>query len=207
MSTLVSPADLAALELVIERGLTSFVAVGLALAEIRDRRLYRATFERFEDYLRERWQFGRSHGYRLIDAANLAAIVSPIGDTPTHESQMRPLVGVDPQTAREVWSKATAETDQPTAEEIRRLTAQALAGLSPANQRAAIEAEERYEIARAERRHSAAPDDRRVKVLRRDILAMRKAHGHLVKEGDAVAGIALGLSTVIEEAESYIAGL
>ena len=46
------------LEAVIERGRQTFVDVGLALLEIRHRRLFREQgFATFTDYCRQRWQF------------------------------------------------------------------------------------------------------------------------------------------------------
>ena len=50
MSAEIEVARLAELELVIERGQKAFVAVGNALAEIRDQRLYRETHATFEAY-------------------------------------------------------------------------------------------------------------------------------------------------------------
>ena len=85
-------ARLAELEAVVERGLQMFVEVGLALAEIRDGRLYRHTHGTFEAYLDERWGWSRSHGYRLIDGARVAELLSPIGDMPANEAQARELV-------------------------------------------------------------------------------------------------------------------
>ncbi len=52
---------LAELEEQISSGLATFVAVGQALLEVRDRRLYRQTHATFEAYCRERWGIGRSH--------------------------------------------------------------------------------------------------------------------------------------------------
>jgi phage N-6-adenine-methyltransferase len=82
---------LAELEAVVAAGLQTFVEVGLALTEIRDGRLYRATHGTFEGYLDERWGFSRSYGYRLIDGARVAELVSPMGDIP-NERQARELV-------------------------------------------------------------------------------------------------------------------
>jgi hypothetical protein len=47
--------DLTAAETIIREGLEKFIEVGQALAEIRDRRLYRATHRTFEEYAHERW--------------------------------------------------------------------------------------------------------------------------------------------------------
>lgn len=48
-----------------------FVEIGLALATIRDRRLYRAEFRTFEEYCRERWGFSRRRAYQLIACARI----------------------------------------------------------------------------------------------------------------------------------------
>jgi hypothetical protein len=56
-------------EAVIERGLGTFVEVGQALAEIRDRRLYKTTHQTFESYCHERWKFSASRGRQMIGAA------------------------------------------------------------------------------------------------------------------------------------------
>ena len=60
---------LAELEKTIARGKKTFVEVGLALAEIRDLRLYRREYSGFEEYCREKWGWTKQHAYRLIEAA------------------------------------------------------------------------------------------------------------------------------------------
>jgi hypothetical protein len=63
---------LSELETRIERGLQTFIDVGLALLEIRDRRLYReAGFKSFDTYCRERWGWSRDRGYQLMQAAEV----------------------------------------------------------------------------------------------------------------------------------------
>lgn len=54
------------LESVIENGLQTFLEVGAALMEIRDRRLYRLTHETFADYCRERWRMTDGRARQLI---------------------------------------------------------------------------------------------------------------------------------------------
>jgi ParB/Sulfiredoxin domain len=114
-STTLTPSEttrLAELEAVVEHGMQTFVEVGIALGEIRDGRLYRATHGAFEQYLQDRWELGRSHGYRLIDAATTAKALSPVGDTPPNEAQARelaPLVRADPDRAAEVWAELRRE--------------------------------------------------------------------------------------------------
>jgi hypothetical protein len=87
--------------------MTTFIEVGTALAEIRDSRLYRRTHSSFTAYLQERWNMGRAHGYRMIEAAQAVA-VSPMGDKITSERQARELTGLSPEQATEVITKAEA---------------------------------------------------------------------------------------------------
>lgn len=113
---------LLALEVTIERGLYTFVDVGNALLEIRDSRLYRSTHSTFEDYCRERWGFNRAHAYRMIEAASVAGNLSPNGDIPLVESQLRPLTRLAPDEQRIVWQQAveTAPNGKVTAAHVER---------------------------------------------------------------------------------------
>jgi hypothetical protein len=69
----------------------AFYEAGIALQELRDRRLYRSTHKTFEQYCAERFGFQRRHPYRLIDAAD---VVDNLIGTQFHElgddSQMCP---------------------------------------------------------------------------------------------------------------------
>jgi len=70
-------------EKIIRKGAAEFIRVGLALREIRDRRLYRETHSSFEAYCLARFDFKRAHGYRLIAEATAVLELkqlSPIGD-------------------------------------------------------------------------------------------------------------------------------
>jgi hypothetical protein len=69
-------ARLAACELVIETGLTAFVAVGKALTEIRDSKLYRQDHKTFEAYCKEQWEIGKSRAYQLIEQAEVAVTLA-----------------------------------------------------------------------------------------------------------------------------------
>ena len=110
--TAIEQGRLAVLEDVVERGLQTFFEVGLALAEIRGERLYRETHATFEAYLQERWDLSRAHGYRMIEAAAVSKVVSPVGDRPANEAQARelaPLVRSDPDKAAELWAELRRE--------------------------------------------------------------------------------------------------
>lgn len=98
--------DLSACETIIGKNLQSFVDCGNALLKIRDQRLYRADFPDFQSYCRERWQIGRSHAYRLIEAAEVAQTVPEVET----ERQARELAKFEKEIQAEVFqiAKATA---------------------------------------------------------------------------------------------------
>jgi len=91
-------------ERVIARGAKAFIAVGLALSEIKERRLYREEFPTFEAYCQARLNCSRSLGYRLITHAAMVIEmgVSPIGDKLGTESQARELARVPREMRKEV---------------------------------------------------------------------------------------------------------
>ena len=99
-------AQLKAYESIIEHGLKTFTEVGSALMDIRDKRLYRADYETFEDYCRERWSMSRFYAHRIIEAASITTNLLPIGNIiPRTESQARPLASLEPDEEREVWQR------------------------------------------------------------------------------------------------------
>lgn len=95
-------------ETIIEKGLQTFVEVGIALAEIRESRLYRLTHGTFEEYCGERWQIGRRQADRLIAGAETAEILRPFGLVPQSESVARPLTKLEPEQQPTVWREAVA---------------------------------------------------------------------------------------------------
>lgn len=114
----------AALERRIERGLTTFREVGLALLEIRDKRLFRLTHPTFESYCRDRWSMERSRAYQLMGAAEVAQYLPDDGDGhgPVNEAQARELVPVynsNPSLVTKVWEAVTARNEPVTAPLIR----------------------------------------------------------------------------------------
>ncbi len=61
-------------------------------------------FETFEGYTKARWDLGKSHAYRLIQAYQVVNNLSPIGDIlPENEYQVRPLIKLDPFEQRRAW--------------------------------------------------------------------------------------------------------
>lgn len=82
---------LGALEQTVEAGLLDFQRTGQALVEIRDNELFRETHSSFEGYLRDRWGFSPKQADRLMDAAQVARQLEPLGIAPRHEAQARAL--------------------------------------------------------------------------------------------------------------------
>lgn len=83
MSAIVAPV-LAELEALIQGGLRTFIEVGRALLEIRDRRLYRdAGYTEFDTYCRQRWGWTEGYATRNIQAAQPTEASSLIS-VPSH---------------------------------------------------------------------------------------------------------------------------
>lgn len=124
-------ATLADLELVIERGMSSFVEVGDALMTIRDDKLYRQHHDTFEAYCRDRWGFADSRARQLIGAVEtVTAVTVGGGPVPTSERQARALAPVknDPDDAAEAMRRASDNTGgKPTADAIAEAVTEILA--------------------------------------------------------------------------------
>ena len=101
---------LARCEKVVADNLGGFFAVGKALMAIRDWRLYAlAGYESFEDYCRERWDFGRARACQLIHASEVVDRVyncKQIEVLPRNEAQVRPLITLDPEEQVQAWQQA-----------------------------------------------------------------------------------------------------
>lgn len=96
-------------EAIIRRGLETFLDVGLALARIRDARLYAPKFGTFREYCEQTWEFGRARAYQLIDSAQVAEEMSKKFDTPIEtEAHAAALAKVAPENRIEVIQKVRA---------------------------------------------------------------------------------------------------
>ncbi|HYX16880.1 MAG TPA: hypothetical protein VE944_21520 [Nostoc sp.] len=92
----------------------AFFEAGKALAELRDRRLYRSTHKTFEEYCRDRFGHSRRQSYLLMDAAvvfdNLMEKCDQFDHIlPTAEGQVRPMTKLEPQEQQEAWVKAVEQ--------------------------------------------------------------------------------------------------
>lgn len=94
------------LELKVER---AFWQAGVALRELRDRRLYRSTHKNFEEYCQDRFGFNRISAHNRIAAAEVFENLFTIGEhlrLPTNERQVRPLTKLEPDEQRSCWEEA-----------------------------------------------------------------------------------------------------
>jgi hypothetical protein len=100
---------LTALEDVVTKGdRVSYLEVGLALQEIRDGRLYRATHSTFEDYCQDTWDWGRSRADKQIRAATVVVELGAAASTLPNESIARELGKIKDQGQRaKVWTRLT----------------------------------------------------------------------------------------------------
>jgi len=97
------------LERIIQKGKDTFVEVGTALSEIRHAKLYVASHGTFEEYCEKRWDMGKSHVNRLMEAARIVETIktSPMGEViPTSERQARPLAKLPAAEQPAAWTKA-----------------------------------------------------------------------------------------------------
>jgi len=113
-------------ERLIERGIAQFRDVGAALSEIRDKRLYRESHANFADYCRERWNFDKSYGTRLVAAAEVMRSLESAGAAGkrlagliTNESQARPLAAIDPADRIEILKAVAKEAGKDAAGNVR----------------------------------------------------------------------------------------
>ncbi len=93
------------LERQVEKG---FYISGKALAELRDRRLYRNTHSNFHSYCKERFNFGRQSANYLIAAVKVYENLTTNGCQilPTSERQVRPITALASEEQNQVWQTA-----------------------------------------------------------------------------------------------------
>lgn len=127
-------AQLAKWEKTVSRGLSAGLEAALCLYDIktyRDGILWRENFETFEEYCRTKWDYRKTHAYRLLGAGEFIADLqaSPIGEKkdcdwfPRSEAHIRPLLALPTKEAKlETWNRIVHETP------AKELTAKLVAG-------------------------------------------------------------------------------
>lgn len=126
--TPVEQTRLSALESIIRENFLAYVAVGNALLEIRENRLYRTSEGRtWEGYCREIWDMGYKYADRLVAASKVIENLTPIGAKedgtidwermPANESQARELSRLEPEEQKQVWQQLIENKQTSTPEE------------------------------------------------------------------------------------------
>jgi hypothetical protein len=112
---------LAELEKVIARGKQTFVEVGLALAEIRDLRLYKREYAGFEEYCREKWGWEKRYTqYVIAGAEAVKSLPEGMCTLVHHETAARELAKVEPAQRAGVVQEIVNSGRPVTAAEIKR---------------------------------------------------------------------------------------
>ena len=89
---------LAELEKTIARGKKTFVEVGMALAEIRDLRLYKREYSGFAEYCEKKWGWTRRYTeYVIAGAEAVRALPDKVRTIVLSEAVARELAKVDPE--------------------------------------------------------------------------------------------------------------
>ena len=125
--TIQESADLVRLEKTIAQGLQTFVDVGEAMIEIRDRRLYRIEHATFADYCKVKWSMSDRRARQLMGASEVVAEIAKSGTTVSKtERQARPLTKLPPEKRAEAWQEAVeaSQTGTPTAKAVAAIVAQ-----------------------------------------------------------------------------------
>ena len=97
------------LEATIKKGSKAFIEVGLALAEIRDSKLYRVHFSTFDAYCQEKWGFKKVYAsYLITSAETVVGLPEKSFTIVNNEGQARALSSV-PEPDREKVLEAASE--------------------------------------------------------------------------------------------------
>ncbi len=98
----------------------NIMAAGKELLRIRDEKLYREGYKTFEVYCEHRWKFTKRRANQLIAAIDVIENLGTKVPIPEGERVVRPLVKLEPEKQKKVWSEAvkSANGKQPTAKQV-----------------------------------------------------------------------------------------
>jgi hypothetical protein len=121
--------DLSHLEERIAISLRACREAAIAMKEIHDRKLYRASAQTFEQYCLARWRLTDTHVRNLIEFAEISTLIEnttkvALLPMPENERQVRPLKTLPPEQQLEAWETAIELTrGKPTSSEVGRAVA------------------------------------------------------------------------------------
>jgi hypothetical protein len=107
--TIQETADFERLNALAKGGWKTFLEVGAALVEVRDRGLFRANYQSFSDYCKLELGCSKAYAYSLMGSAEVHKQLSAIADfkiIPVNEAQCRALLPVAADKRPEVLKKA-----------------------------------------------------------------------------------------------------
>ena len=97
-------------ESIIQAGKNTFVAVGIALTDIRERKLYRQDYSSFEMYCQQRWGWSRQRASQMIQAAVVVqALPEKVSTMVDSERAARQIAKVPAEKREAVVKKAAAK--------------------------------------------------------------------------------------------------
>ena len=109
------------LEKLIAKGQQTFVEVGMALAEIRDLRLYKREYSSFAEYCQVKWGWKRTYAHYIIDSAEVVkSLPLKVFTAVNSVAATRELAKVDPAQRGELVQAIVDEGKRVSAPEVRR---------------------------------------------------------------------------------------
>ncbi len=109
------------LEKIIQAGKQTFLEVGIALAEICERKLYKAEFSTFAEYTIKKWGWGKSYAYTLIESAKVVrALPQKVSTIVDNEAKARALQQVPEKKRAPALEKLAASGEPVTAKAIQK---------------------------------------------------------------------------------------
>jgi hypothetical protein len=109
----------------LQNGAEVVCRVGNALAQIRDRKLYRECgYKSFENYINDKFSMTRARAYHLISAAEIIADLLPYFQgkaLPKNESVVRPLMKFPKDQRVDIWKAVLDTYTNPRREDVARV--------------------------------------------------------------------------------------
>ena len=124
-------ARLKTLENDIDENMSAGLKLGMAIAEIKVRQLFRETHETWEAYIKDRFGIARRTAFQYMASASVFRLVhdcAPTDVLPSNEYQVRPLLKLTEDKASDAWKQAveTAPDGKITGSHVARVVANIL---------------------------------------------------------------------------------
>lgn len=103
------------LEVIIDENIEGFYKAGLALAEVKNRKLWVGAYESFAQYCDRRWGFKESNAYHLIASST---VVANLPEPPQKAAHTIPLQPLTPENQRLAWAEVTASGNDVTTAQV-----------------------------------------------------------------------------------------